>query len=136
MLEVCNWPNRSMGCYIKAIIIILNYNFKWLLEHFRIKIERHKSRGQKGIRNHISQSCTITCLLKGTHDENNPFPGIWFIVWGLWCCYTHTNFEISLYMLFWERYAFLKVAYTAYSYQTSKSVSAPPPRKEAYLNIN
>ena len=31
------------------------------------------------------------------------------VVLGLWCCHTHTNFEISLYMLFQVRYAFLKV---------------------------
>ena len=34
------------------------------------------------------------------HYENNTFPGILGVILGLWCCHTHTNFEISLYMLF------------------------------------
>ena len=49
-------------------------------------------------------------LLKGTtYYEKNTFSGIWGVVFGLWCYHTHTNFEKSLYMIFWVRYAFLKV---------------------------
>ena len=47
--------------------------------------------------------------LKGTYYENNTFPGIWGVVLGLWFSNTHRNFEKSLYMIFWVRYAFLKV---------------------------
>ena len=47
--------------------------------------------------------------LKGTYHENNTFPGIWGVVLGLWCSHTHTNFEKRLYMIFWVRYAFIKV---------------------------
>ena len=64
-------------------------------------------------------------ILKGTYYENNTSPGIWGVVLGLWCSHMHTNFEKSLYMISLVRYAFLK--YPAYSYQTSESVSAPPP---------
>ena len=50
-------------------------------------------------------------LLKGTYYENKTFPGIWGVVLGLCCSYTHKNFEKSLYMIILVRYAFLKVPY-------------------------
>ena len=40
--------------------------------------------------------------LKGTYYENNTFLGIWGVVLGLWCSHTHTNFEKSLYMIFFD----------------------------------
>ena len=48
--------------------------------------------------------------LKGTYYENSTFPGIWGVVVDIWCSHTHTNFEKSLYLIFWVRYAFLKAA--------------------------
>ena len=56
---------------------------------------------------HIIDSGWIRSL-KGTYYENNTFP--WGVVLGFWCSRTHTNFEKSLYMIFWVRYAFLKVS--------------------------
>ena len=47
--------------------------------------------------------------LKRMYYEINTFPGIWGDVLGLWCSHTHTNLEKIMYMIFWVRYAFLRV---------------------------
>ena len=39
-------------------------------------------------------------MFKGTHHENNTFPGFWGVISGLWCSHTYTNFEKGLYMIF------------------------------------
>jgi hypothetical protein len=51
----------------------------------------------------------IINYLKATYYANNTFPGIWGVILGLFCSHTHTNFEKSLYMIFWVTYAFLEV---------------------------
>ena len=87
--------------------------------------------------------------LEGTYYENT-FPGIWGVVLGLWCYHTHTNFEMSPYMLFWARYAFLKVprrhlpnervSFGTYSYIWSGHIcilppTSPPPSNQSIDTI-
>ena len=44
---------------------------------------------------------SIIKQLKGKYYENSTWGvGIWGVVVGRWCSHTHTNFEISLFMMF------------------------------------
>ena len=91
---------------------------------------------------HISPCClkydecdlTVADVLRGTYYENNTFPGIWGVGLGL-CSHTHTNFEISLYMIFLSEICISESTPPAVTQQASQFRRPLLRWKGSHLNI-